>query len=249
MNRKIWTVIGACYAAFAITIAMVAVEESDSLVADQTSIVAQADNGHALSGERLYQFDANPRRNLFLTIWSTRDCYGCQQMEAEIPALRKAGYNVVLRKVPAPRWVKSFPTIVVNRDRLNGPRVTVIAGFKTTAEIDAILQVTEEEDGEEADEEVDNDEDYNIFSPKAQVHALNLVVWLSNNEVCNRQYDEIAKLRKKGFSANVYMVETKRPPRHILSTPTVVLIDNRRGVVVAIWRRFVTAEEILDVLR
>ena len=241
MSDKYWILIGGLYIVFALTIATMATyQESNTFTADQPTIVAQATESPAWRGERLDIDDANPRRNLFLTIWSTRDCYGCQQQEAEIPALQAAGYNVVLRKVPAPRWAKSFPTTVVTRDTINGEEVTRFSGYKTTKEIDEILQI-----GEAEEEEV---EDYNIFSPKAQVGPLNLVVWLSDTEECDRQYDEIIKLRKKGFTANVYMIEAKRPPRHITATPTIILIDNRKGVCIGIWRGFVTAEEILDAL-
>ena len=243
MKSKYWTIIGGLYAGFTILVAMVAVEEGLKITADKPQDVARAVGENVLCGERLHQSDTNPRRDLFLTIWSTRWCASCEKMEAEIPALEAAGYNVVLRKVPAPRWVQSFPTIVVNKGSLNGERVTVIAGFKTTEEIDEILQIRE------ATEEEVEDPDYNIFSPRTQVHDLNLVVWLHPDcDVCDRQYEEIAKLRKLGFSANVYMLGgPTAPPEHINSFPTVVLIYNRgpRGFVLGIWREFVTADQIL----
>lgn len=235
------------YATFAIICFMEAVSSRTPIVAHQSKVVAQANQDYAICSQRLYLNDENPRRDLFLTVWSTRNCSACQRMEAEIPALQDAGYNVVLRKAPAPRFVKAFPTTVVNRGNLNGERVTVITGFKNTSEIDTILQIGEVEE----DEEEINDEDYNIFQPWAQVNSLNLVVWLRKNcEICDKQYDEIAKLRKLGFSANVYMVHgPKTPPPHIMNFPTVILIDNRKGIVVSIWPKFVTADEIQAALK
>lgn len=245
MKRNLFTLAGVCYAVFAIVCFMEAVDTRPSYTITEPEVVAQADQGDALRSSRLYQSDAKAdRSNYWLTIWVTKSCYGCEQQKAEVPALQAAGYNVVLRKGPPGRWIKSFPHIIINRDRLNGERVTELAGFHTLAEIDEVLQI-----GVEEEEEVENDEDYNIFSPKAQVNAINLVVWLNDSEECDRQYDEIAKLRKLGFSANVYVVGKRKPPRHIVSFPTIVLIDNRRdSVCVAVWRKFVTAEEILDAL-
>ena len=250
MTDKHWTAIGASYAIFAIAIATLATHQtSHTSITGQPTVVAQATESPVWRSQRLDLDDENPRRNLFLTIWSTRNCFGCEQQEAEIPALQAAGYNVILRKVPAPRWVKSFPTTVVTRDTLNGEEVGRFTGFKTLAEIDEILKI-----GETPEEEVDEEEDpeYDIFRPKAQVNLFNLVVWLNDSEECDRQYEEIAELRKKGFSANVYVVGgPKRKPRHVTSFPHIVLIHNRPGgsVCVAYWGRFVTAEEILDALR
>lgn len=145
---------------------MAAIEESPPIIADQSKVVVKADRVPLICSQRLHQ--SNPRRDLFLTIWTTRNCAPCEQQKAEIPILEKAGYNVVLRTVPAPRFIKSFPTTVVTRGRLNGERVTVFSGFKTLAEIDAILQVREVEE-EEVEEEVEDegveDEDYDIFTP------------------------------------------------------------------------------------
>jgi hypothetical protein len=79
---------------------------------------------------------------------------------------------------------------------------------------------------------------------ETQVNALNLVVWLDDSEESARQYDEIAKLRKLGFSANVYVVGgPKKPPRHVTNFPTVILIDNRKGTIV-VWSHFVDANTI-----
>jgi len=155
--------------------------------------------------------------------------------------LEKAGYNVILRKAPAPRWVRSFPTTIVTKGSPTGNRVADWTGFKTLAEIDARLKIREVEE-EEEEEEVE-DIDYDIFW--VQVKALNLVVWLNDTKECDRQYEEISKLRKIGFSANVYMVSgPKTPPSYVINFPTVILINNRKGGVVCIWTRFVTAHTI-----
>ena len=249
MTDKHWTAIGASYAIFAITIATLAqIETSPTRITDQPPVVAQATESPVWRSQRLDLDDTNPRRNYWLTIWVTKSCYGCEQQKAEVPALQEAGYNVVVRKGPPGRWIKSFPHIVINRDRLNGERVTELAGFHTLTQIDEALKI-----GETPEEEVDEEEDpeYDIFRPKAQVNLFNLVVWLDDSEECDRQYEEIAELRKKGFSANVYVVGgPKRKPRHVTSFPHIVLIHNRPGggVCVAYWGRFVTAEEILDAL-
>ena len=72
-----------------------------------------------------------------------------------------------------------------------------------------------------------------------------MVYLKSDCEICDKQYDEIALLRKEGFSANIIAWTPLIEPWHA-SHPVVVLIDNRRGrsVVVAVWTRLVSAEEI-----
>jgi len=240
MTDKHWTAIGASYAIFAIAIATLATHQtSHTSITGQPTVVAQATESPVWRSQRLDLDDANPRRNYWLTIWVTKSCYGCEQQKAEVPALQEAGYNVVVRKGPPGRWIKSFPHIVINRDRLNGERVTELAGFHTLAQIDEALKI-----GETPEEEVE-DPDYDIFRPKAQVNTLNLVVWLDGSEESNRQYDEIAKLRKLGFSANVYVVGgPKRPPRHIVNFPTVILIDNSHRGGIYVWLHFVSATTI-----
>ena len=250
MKDKHWTLIGGSYIVFAIAVATMAqIETSNPVVTDQSPFVGGTTESPVWRGQRLDLADSKTDRSQYwLTIWVTKSCYGCEQQKAEVPALQEAGYNVVVRKGPPGRWIKSFPHIVINRDRLNGERVTELAGFHTLAQIDEALKI-----GETPEEEVDEEEDpeYDIFRPKAQVNLFNLVVWLDDSEECDRQYEEIAELRKKGFSANVYVVGgPKRKPRHVTSFPHIVLIHNRPGggVCVAYWGRFVTAEEILDAL-
>jgi len=346
MKNKHWTAIGASYAVFAIAIATLATYQASSPSTSLgPAIMAQADQSPGWRSERLYQSDENPRRNLFLTIWSTRNCGACTIQEREIPVIQAAGYNVTLRKVPAPRWVKSFPTTVVTRDSIGGEEVTRYSGARTLAEIDEILKIGETP--EEEDEEVENNEDYDIFQPwsqslwkpiwkpllipswepewyrlyvrenvnrkqageieilrdmgfkitpmdatgdgkypcaalvyvrgqgdpvciriwwesftaedvlkevrpspyspkpMAQVNTFNLIVWLDDSDESDRQYDEIAKLRTMGFSANVYMVNAKRKPAWVKHFPTVVLVDNtRKGKVVCVWSSFVDANTV-----
>jgi len=108
----------------------------------------EGDIVYAITGYRsAYRIDlllsSNPKprasnpSNLFLTIWMRRTD---TRMLREIPKLEQLGYYVVTRRPPTTRFVKSLPLIVVNRDRLNGPRVRVIHGFHTAEEIDALLR-------------------------------------------------------------------------------------------------------------
>lgn len=239
MTNKSWSIIGGCYAVFAIATFMVAAESFNSNVITEAKDVANSSKSNVVSSQRLDK--PNPRRNLFLTIWTTRGCHGCEQQKAEIPALEKAGYNVILRTVPAPRFVKSFPTTVVTKDSPTGERIATVTGFKTTSEFDTILKISDEDD---EDDEVP---DYNILY--SQFNDLNLIVWLRNSPLGRRQYKEIEKLVKLGINVNVHMVETEKTPRWLWATPTVILVDLRQGTVVSVWiGELVTSEDILNVL-
>ena len=139
MYGKLIKFCGGCYVAFAIVFAVAAAQKSDTRAANQSPNVAKAGSENSGSNQRLLNAERNPRRNLFLTIWTMDGCYACEQQKKEVQALRKAGYNVVVRNSHAPRWVKLFPTTVVTKDGYLGKRVKVVNGFKTVKEFDEIL--------------------------------------------------------------------------------------------------------------
>jgi len=238
MTNKLWTLVGSGYVCFALISAVAATSPSPTLLVNQPPIVAQAHQSSFGCGERLHLADENPRRDLWLCIWSTRNCAACVRQEAEIPALESAGYNVILRKAPAPRFVKSFPATIVTRGSPTGPRVDTWAGFKTLTEIDARLKI-----GEETEEEVENP-DYDIFTPQTNIRIATIVAWIDGSETSRQQLKEFRKLRKLDFRVNVHIIDIGQV------APYIILLDIRRRPppVIAIWNRFVTAEEILDAL-
>lgn len=111
MKNKHWTLIGASYAIFALTIATMATyQESDTLVANQPTVVAQATEGPVWRGKRLDLDDTRSERSRYwITIWTTRNCTACERQKALVPEMEAAGYHIVVRQVPGQRWIKSFP--------------------------------------------------------------------------------------------------------------------------------------------
>ena len=230
MTDKLFAVFGGLYASFAIITFMVAVESSPTNAVAQTQHMAQASQIHVVRSERLDQ--SNPRRDLWLTIWTVKNCYGCELQKREVPALEKAGYNVIIRRVPAPRWVKSFPTTVVTRGSHTGKRITTINGFKTLAEIDSILKVAFM--GPLNDPKKPEIPDYNIFSGFIGVQAF---LGPGNLE----QEDQLRRLERFGVSVTIFYVR-----REGISVMLISVADGE--VKITKWHRYITADEILNTL-
>lgn len=227
MNNKLWAILGGVYAAFAILTFMAAVDSNNPVVANPSQNVANSSSTNHRSGQRLYQ--SNPRKDYWLTIWTIQGCYACKQQKKEVPALRKAGYNVVVREVYLPKKIKLFPTTVVTKGKLNGERVTTVEGFKTVKDFDTILKIRD--DPKEPDEP-----DYHIYWVGVSVVAV-----IDTGPYGDRQVQELIRLKKYGINVKIHRRRT--------GIPTIVLVDYRQNVVVAVWRRFVTAEEIVAALR
>jgi hypothetical protein len=152
--------LGGCYAVFAIVTFMVAVETIPTNVSSQALRVAQVSQGLVLNSERLSDNQGDTRGQYWITIWTTRNCAACKRQKALVPALEAAGYHVIVRRVPGQRWIKSFPALVITKDKPSGDALHTLYGVYDTEKVDKVLEI-----GATPEEEVDEDSDYDIFSP------------------------------------------------------------------------------------
>jgi len=162
MSNKLWTLIGGCYAAYAIVLFMAAISPCPANTITQTKAVAQANQSPPLSGKRLYLVDPKAERtHYWLTLWTIRNCPACERQKALVPTLEADGYHVIVRQVPGARWIKSFPAIVITKDKPGGDILHILYGIQTTQTLDKILKIGEAPESPEDPETPD----YNITFP------------------------------------------------------------------------------------
>jgi hypothetical protein len=236
MSDRTWTLIGASYAVFALVTFMAAVEKSPAICADQPQDVASIPEVPAVYNSGLFDAEGVSRNEYWITIWTTRNCGACEKQKALVPAFEAAGYNIVIRKSPGGRWIKSFPALVITKGKPGGDILHTFYGVHTVERIDEILEI-----GETPEEDVE-DPDYDIFSPKAceQEFRYRVVAYVYDNEEVREQFKELGKLRDSGlFSVKVYVVFAKEGKIRVSLTDA----DNDR--LLGLWLKPVTAHVIL----
>jgi hypothetical protein len=229
MTDRRWSLVGGSYCVLAVVTFMAAVSPSPACRTSETKDVAQVSQIFAPDNQRLSDDQWDTRNTYWITIWCTRNCVPCEKQKALVPELEAAGYHVIVRKSPGGRFIKSFPALVITKDKPGGNILHTLYGYHTLTQLDEILGIEEEEI---------EDPDYDIFSPKATISKPVLIAVL--NKGSEKQSKELEKLRG---TMDVFVTVTTR--RDGLSSITLLYGQGK----VQIWRGFVTAEEILDALK
>jgi hypothetical protein len=152
-----------------------------------------------------------------------------------VPALEAAGYHVIVRRVPGQRWIKSFPALVITKDKPSGDALHTLYGVYTVEKLDSILEI-----GEAPEEEVDEDPDYDIFSPKPHEYRYSVVAYVFDNDEGKEQFKELSNLRDYNICSALTFVVMEN-----VGQIQVVLIDNNTDRVIGHWSKLVTEHVIL----
>jgi hypothetical protein len=160
MTDNKWTLVGGCYAIFALASYMAAVSPCDQVYATRPQVVEASVEITGVYSQRLDNPDT--RADYWITIWTTNNCGACERQKALVPAFEAAGYHVVIRHTPGGRWIKSFPALIITKDKPSGEALHTLNGLHTLEQIDETLKIGE---GQEIEEDEVEDPDYDIFHP------------------------------------------------------------------------------------
>lgn len=141
MNKKrLFNVVATCYIAFSFLAAATSTRVLPTPMADNQearAVLAQSDGSPEARTGMVYTAISKSAR---ITIYTTPQCFGCEQLKREIPTLIATGTPVEIVNAkdspPEDKTIDSFPTIIIYDGDIEIKR---IVGYTPAADILAFL--------------------------------------------------------------------------------------------------------------